>query len=859
MKVIPPKFWTDLFRRFCDAELYEELQGDLEEKFYEHLKDYGAKKAKALYRLEVLKMIRPSVIRTPKLMMNLSHLSLFRIHLKLCVRNLTRNKVFSAVTTAGFAAAISISLFLINLIYSGYSIDQQHDHLDRIYRVATKVTEEGGVKRYASVPFELKARVEEQVPGFELLTHVNRTFSVSFQRNDSPITLNGIYVDSAFFRIFNFPVIKGNINDIFRDRNSVIITEEVAEKLFNGQNPIGQVTNQGQVVRAVIASPKNKSHIGFEAIGNIDTLAPPLNKWAYRDRNYLYGRISPNADQETLEARLTALSDNIDKGAKAANTDQTFFLQSITGIMFKDAVFNEIGSSVGREGLIIFSALTVLLMAMSCFNYTNLSIARALQRTKEVGIRKVVGSTPMQIVSQFLIETFLFSGIGFVLGLGIYVYYSTRIGGLIPFPFLEISDYQVILLFAGFAVVVGCTAGLFPALFFSRISPLALFSKQSANGKLSLKGLRKILVGVQLTVSMFCIILLSLIIDQNRSLKNSPTGIQSDQLLVVSSTPETVELLIPEFEKIPGIAGSTVVSSMPVVDYPNYTNIIKDDMADSISTRFIKVDANFDEVFRPQLKLGSFFTAQNNKQSYLDAVVSDALLAKMSIPENEALGTVLRGEEIDYRITGVLSQTISANPLIKQDESMLLVNSRQNMDFGRLVLRIQGQDSDHTLSQIEAVWEGVFTDGNFQAVTLESQIDSAFKDMLNAIRIITFIGGCIILISILGQLGMALFNAQSRVKEIGIRKVMGAAIGRIMRLILKSTTNTILVAVLVATPLAYLVFVNLVAAEVRNPLNITPWVLLKGALILTLLVIGVIISQTWRVVNLNPAKSLRDE
>ena len=854
-----PRFWTRLLKFFCKESFHEELQGDLEEKFYANIESKGLRKAKSIYRKEVIKMLRPSVVKSIKSNSRLYNLSLFKIHWVLSVRSFKKNRVFSLVTTLGFAAAISISLFLINIIYSGYSLDRQHNDPKGIYRVATVETENGEIKKFASSPFELKEKITDNVPGFELLTHVNRTLATSFQIGGSAINLNGVYVDENFFKIFNFPSIKGNPADMFKDRNSIIITDEAAQKLFNGQNPIGQVTNQGQVVRAVVASPKNKSHIPFEVIGNIDSFSPDLKNGDYKSRNYLYGRIAENVTPKTLESRLESIPTRTNDDLDDVQREHSFFLQSIDGIMFKDGVFNEIGSSVGREGLIMFVSLTLVLIAMACFNYTNLSMARALQRTREVGIRKVAGSTRRQIIGQFLIETFLFSSMGFLVGLSIYVYYSNRISDVIPFPFLEITDYNIIFLFIGFSIITSLTAGIFPALFFAKISPLALFNKQLSKGKISLQGIRKLLVGFQLTVSMFMIVLLSLIIDQNQSLRNSPMGIESDQLLVVSSTPETVDLLRQGFEKISGVSSSTVVSSLPVVDFPVYLNLYMEGIADSLATRFIQVDADFDKVFQPKLKSGSFFSPQLGQQDYQEIVVSSALLEKMGISENEALGTLLSSSAHNYQIIGVLDQTISANPLIKQDESLLLINSSRPMQYARLVLRLEGKDLTHTLNQIQTEWEAIFIDGSFQATFLNSEIDSTFGNLLNAIRIITFISGCIILISMLGQLGMALFNAQSRMKEIGIRKVMGAAMGRIIGLILKSTTITIIIAAFIATPIAYVVFKYAVAADVRTPLEITPWLLLKGVLVLTLLVVGVVVSQTWKVASANPTQSLRNE
>jgi ABC-type antimicrobial peptide transport system permease subunit len=852
------RFWTKLLKFFCNDSFYEELQGDLEEAFHANTEAKGLKKAKSIYRKEVIKLIRPSVMKSMKTNRHMNNLALFKIHWLLSVRNLKKNRVFSLVTTLGFAAAISISLFLINMIYSGYSIDKQHPEVDRIYRVATNSNFQGERKIFASTPFSLKEKIDNEVPGFELLTHVNRTLAASFKINDSDIMLNGIYVDQSFFEIFSFSSIYGNTNDLFLDQNSIIITQEIAQKIYPNQNPIGQITEEGLVVRAVIESPKNKSHIPFEAIANITTFKR-LSEWEYRDRNYIYGRVLPSTKLGKLDERLTELANNIKTELPTIDQSQSYFLQSINGIIFQDGVFNEIGSSIGREGLIIFSSLTLLLISMACFNYTNLSMARALQRTKEVGIRKVAGSTKRQIISQFLIETSLFSSLGFLVGLGIYAYFSSRIAEFIPFPFQEISNYRIILVFISFAVMMGFSAGIIPSLFFAKISPLALFRKQASNGKLSFQGIRKLLVGLQLTISMFCIIFLSMIIDQNSIMRNTPVGVKTDQLLIVNSNPETVALLSQEFSKISGVVSSTVVSSLPVADFPRLISVYGDNIADSVTTRYFRVDANFDDVFEPELKLGSFFSSKTGQQDFLEVVVTEALLNKLEIPYESALGTILSQKDERFQIVGVLDQPIAANPLIKQDDALMLINSNERLAFGRLILKLEGSNLEGTLSQIESTWENFHATDNFQSSFLKTQIDSTYRDLMNAIRIIGFIGGCIILIAILGQLGMALFNAESKVKEIGIRKVMGATIQVIIGLILKNTLITMLISTLIAAPLAYIVFIISINNEVRTPLPVGPWVLLKGALLLALIVLGVVISQTWRVARLNPAESLKSE
>lgn len=852
-----PKFWTKVFEWFCGDDFYEELQGDLEERHALIEQDSGKKAADRYYRREVILMMRPSVLKKLR-STKFSNLSLFKMHWTLSIRNLQRNKVFSAVTIFGFAAAISISLFMINLVYSGYMLDQQHYDIDRIYRVSTLVAKEGETNNFASTPFQLKSQTMADIPGFDYLTHVNRTLQTSFEKNDYPIQVNGIYTDKEFFSIFNFPVILGSIRAIFDDNNSVAITDEVASKIFKGQNPIGQITNDGHVVRAVIKSPKNNSHIPFEIIGNIQTLYAANQSWIYNERNYLYGLISTNTNKAQLQRQLTNLAMVVQRAHEETKTITDFRLQSITGMIFKDEVYNEIGSSFGREGLIIFTVLTALLIAMACFNYTNLSMARALQRTKEIGVRKVVGSRPKQIISQFLIETLLISSIGFLVGLGIYEYYSSRIADSLPFAFLATTNFQIIILFTLFALIVGMAAGLFPAIYFSRISPLALFHKNSSNKKLSLNGLRKLLVGLQVTVSMFCLVLLSLIIDQNRSLRNAATGIKSENLLIVSSSPALVPIQINNLKEIAGVEAITMVSSMPVADFPRETKVIINGVKDSVDTRFIEVDESFENVFEPIINQGEFFGANAQKSGYKEIVVSKGLLSKINEKEETALGTIVKGINTNYIIVGVLEKAISANPLIGQNDAFMLVRA-ENPLSGRMVLKLSGNDHTNTLNEIETSWSQLYPEQIFQSNFLISMIESTYSEMNRAIRVITFIAGCIILISLLGQLGMALYNAQSRIKEIGIRKVMGASMNRIVRIILKSTTYTILFSALIALPMAYLVFVGIVAPELRNPLQVTPWILLKGALVLTILIVGVVISQTWKVVNLNPSSSLRNE
>ena len=472
-----PKFWTRLFNWLCDDDFAEELQGDLEERFYRDAENLGHQKAQSIYRKEVIKMIRPSVVGLQKRIPMLVRLSVFKIHFVLAIRNMVRNKTFSAVNVFGLGAAIAVCLFLVNMLVTGYTLDTQHKDYDRIYRVASYVERDIGNTLYASTSFPLTEKIRETIPDFEVVTQINTSFHPQAKVNGVAIEINGIYVDEHFFDLFNFKTIYGNPLEIFNDINSMAITEELADKLFPNENPIGKVTQGGFVIRAVLASPKGKSHILFEAITSLtayDTNANrAYNSWKYFYQDYTYAKLRPNLEAVSTSEKLDNLSALINEFPDVSPIKYNYLLQPVQGILFAEIAMNDLSNGIGKETVYVFSILIFLMMFIASFNYTNLSIARAIQRTKEVGIRKVVGSTRWQIVSQFLLETIIFSFIALVIGFTIYRYASSSYVEAAPEFSVIFStglSVQVILIFFGFTLFSGILAGIFPAIFFSRIT-----------------------------------------------------------------------------------------------------------------------------------------------------------------------------------------------------------------------------------------------------------------------------------------------------------------------------------------------------------------------------------------------------
>jgi len=869
----PSPLFTRLFQWLCNADYFEELQGDLEEYFFRDLEAMGEAKAQAIYRIQILKMMRPSVVRRPLKLQKLIMLSLFYMNFKLAFRNLIRHKVFSAVNVFGLAAALSVCLFMVNLIYTGFNYDRQHEDLGKLYRIENVVEQENVSyqTQYATVPYPAVAQLKMSIPDVEMLCHITKNATTVFDMNGVDLPTFGIATEPAFFEMFNFKTIHGNVQEIFNDVNSIAITEDVAERVFNGEYPIGKVTKDQKVIRAVIESPKGSSHMQFEIISALPDVSIKANgeaqpyslSWADVYSNYAYVKLKEESDANSLSQRLQLFSASVNRLNGLENSTFSFRAKPVKGLAFGEPVMNEIGIVIGREGFITFAIMIAVLMLIAGFNYTNLSIARAVQRTKEIGIRKVSGSTNGQIAGQILAETMIFSFLGLLLGVGIYRYYSDDFVANLPFfsgLFNPKLDLNILLTFGAFAAFTGLMAGLFPALHFARINPLSLFNGQVKNRRMSIMWVRRGLTTFQLTLSMFCVVFVTMLYQQAQLIKNTSQGIETENRLLIRTQKKEAALLKPLVEKIAAVKSSTLLSNIPGHAMGPTMAFYQLETADSSTNiQFFFADEHFDDVLAPKLLEGRFFNSASTSEGSREVLVNRKLLQIMNIDFEQAVGKSLKSKDGNLTIVGVVGDIAIGNPFNHSVEPMMIVGANSGANQGVLIANINEQNQDQTLAQLEAAWKEVHPEARFEPEFLKVFLDKPIDEFINLIKAQGFMSFAIIAISLLGQLGISLYNAETRVKEIGIRKVLGAKISSIIRLLLKGTIIPLIIAGMVASPIAYLLFQDGIAQDMRTPLEIGPGIFIQSLLLLGALVTGVVVSQTWRVASLNPTESLRAE
>ncbi|WP_420387926.1 ABC transporter permease [Roseivirga sp.] len=857
-----PQFWTRLFKWLCSEDYFEELQGDLEESFLRNIERHGLKKARQLYGKEVIKMVRPSVLNFKWQNNSGNHFSLFQLHLILALRNIGRNKVFSLVNILGLGAAIAVCIFMLNILYTGYSLDRQHQNHQRIFRITTQITKnEDFQTHYATTAFGLYEKIREELPDLESLTQVKNSFSPKIEISGSEIGLQGYYTQRNFFDIFSFPTLSGNIDDVFRDINSIAITASAAQRLFGGESPLGKVTTDGHVIRAVIESPKGKSHFDFEVIGNIE--AYELRKgelWQPYSSHYLYIKLLDGSSPEQISQKLEAISKETNN-ISHITARQHLRLQHLTSIAFtKNRIYQELSIIPDFSTVYIFGVLITIMLFMACFNYANLSMARAIQRTKEIGIRKVNGSTRWQIAQQFLAETMIFAILGYGVGLTIFYYFAPFIGEVVPelqSVFMPLPNSGLLVILFVFSLITGVFAGISPSIYFSKISPLALFRSKSKGQTFNLFAIRKIIIFFQLSLSAFVLFLVMHILNHNKNLINEDLGANKENIIVIEKPGKSARLLINELKKIPAIEALSLTSNLPGMGLEGIISI--NDSIESSHDNWIYVaftDSEFGEVFQPKMVNGEFFSANDNDWLNNEAVISKSAAITLGLDPKNAVGSTF-GPKNQYQVKGVLDDLIMAGPYDKSQASYIILRNRDNPS--KLVTRLNGINNTETISAMSKAWERIYPEQKFEPRYFNNLLKTSFEEVEAVGKVFGFLGFCIISIAFLGQFGLAVFTAENKIKEIGIRKVLGASTMKICLYLNSQSLKTTLLAGLVASPLAFLVFGELVGNASRLPIQFSITQATLGLLSLCFLLVGVISTQTWKTARKNPSTTLRNE
>ncbi len=863
----PPKPLLRFFRWFCHPKLHRYIEGDLLELYEERVKASGRRKANVRFALDVLLLFRPSIIKSPSATYQPNHYPIFKNYFKTSYRSMARNKLFTAINVVGLAVSMSVGLLMIAFISDLRSYDDFHEKSDQIYRVITTAEQhDGPIINLASTSIKAGYQIRKTLPSVETLTILRRGFSGDAVVGDHTLPVQALWADQSFFDVFTFPLLQGNPLTALSEPYSLVLTEPSAEKLFGRTDVVGQSVRFDTVdylVTGVMHATPKLSHLQFEALVSFATFElqnrradEDASGWENVFMNHAYLILPQSQNRRSLQTSLDQLS--AAENTAIQNRKFMLSLQPLSKISIGSHLTNEMGPSMDSTALWVILGLTCIVILSACFNYANLSMARALKRSREVGIRKVVGAKKIQVISQFLAESVMVSVFALAGSFGLFLLLKQQFIAIHPYigrlVVLNLSP-TLLVPFALLAVVIGIMAGVFPALFFSQIKVMQVLKGFPAFRAFRRVTVRKSLIVVQYAFSLMFITATIIGYHQYRSFLAFDLGFDTENVLNIDLQGNKAELLTQKLSALPAvseISQSTLVISLGSTwsAHLKYQN-----PNDSTSVWQNFVDEHYLPLHAYTLLAGRNF--KNDQQS--QAIVNEKLLKDFGIGENDpsqALGEVITLDGTETEIVGVV-KNFHYETL---EDPMKPVVFRYSSNPGRyLNVKVDASHWPETLGSIEKAWKELDPVHPLDARFYDDQIAHSYSPYVGMVKIIGFLAFLAVLISSVGLFGMVVFTTETKRKEISIRKVLGAGEMRLIYLLSKNFFSLLIISALIALPTTYLFFDRVVLTNVayHAPIGLGELLIgLAGVLVVALMMIG---SQTIKAARVNPAKILSEE
>ncbi|MFD2522179.1 ABC transporter permease [Emticicia soli] len=803
-------------------------------------------------------------------------------YIKTSKRNLLRNKMFSSINIVGLAISMSVGLLLIAFVLDLRSYDRFHKNGDRIYRI-TNVVRENRVQsgKFATTSIKAGKLIRQKVSGVEEVTIMRHDFSEDATVGDNILPVKGFWADPSVFKVFTFPMLQGNPETALKNPYSIVLTQTSARKLFGNENVVGKMIRFGIADYQVTGLMKDVpffSHITFEALVSLST-AEQINKnnnfdkWTNMSANYVYIRLPENANMVSIQRQLDAI-------AKEENlADEKTKIQLELLPLYNIVVGENFHSSEGGPGslgphmhpivLWILGGLALVVILSACFNYTNLSIARAMRRFKEIGIRKAIGAQKGQVWAQFLVESIMISLAALLLSFVLFLILRPQLISLAPemqrTVKLELT-LPMVTAFIFFSVVVGVIAGFLPALFFSKVNAInALRNAASVKGFKHLT-LRRTLVVVQYTLTLIFITTTAIGYVQYKNILSFDLGFNTENILNINMQDNKPEAFMKELSEMPEV--KSLSRSLIITSVGNaWGGFIKyKDSRDSALVMTNNVDENYLPLHEYKFIAGGNFVARpTTSEAVREIIVNEQFLKRFNISNKNPQKAI--DEEITFSNFNIRGRKMKIVGVIKDFHYGKVENLIGPVAFmtwvpgDRAVVnaKIQSKDIMATMAKIEAIWKKIDRVHVFDAKFYNEEIEEAYSEFSAMIKIIGFLSLLAISISSMGLFGMVAFTTETRLKEISIRKVMGASAGSLIYLLSRGFLVMLSISALIALPITYIFFEKYVLSNFpyHTPVQVTELLIgLMAVLLIAFIMIG---SQTMKAARANPVKVLKSE
>lgn len=795
-------------------------------------------------------------------------------YFKIAWRNILKNKLFSFINIFGLAIGIACCALIYLYVDYELSYDAYNENADRIVRITTLGYSPKKVDHFAPTSPLMALRMKANFPEVEKIVRINSSKRSISYKDKKFYDTKILYADSALLEVFTFDLIEGDAHKALTKPYSIVLTESTAKKYFGNENAFGKMMQFSDslnlMVTGIIKDIPVNSHFNTECFISRSTMFD-MNKdnedWRSNDEqnwfncdSYSYLLLRKGIDHKKLQPKINAMMEKeMADIRKQVGMYLNVELQPLKDIHLRSHLEAEFNDTKNGDILYvyIFTGAAILILLIACCNFINLSTARSLNRSKEIGLRKVIGANRWQLIMQFLGESMIFALIGTVISIIILILFipafNSFVGTNISF------SLHIIWLYLGIIVSVGIIAGLYPALLMSSFRPI-----QSLQGKVS-HGLsdlvfRKGLVIFQYTIAIILIICTSLILQQLDFIQNRNIGMRKDQVVTLEikgADSHKSDMILKELMRNPKVVNGTL-NSFSFKGVSNITLLPEGASENELtSSHVISVDENFIPTYDIKFVTGRNFSkefATDEKEAFI--VNEAAVKAWGWKTPKEAIGKKVQwafGKE--GKVIGVVKDFNFAS--LHENVKPLLIHIFPQW-FRAVSLRLNTQDLSKTMGEIESTWKGITTESPFKYTFDEDDFNSLYQSEQNMRTVMSAFTFLSVLVACLGLFGLASFTVKQRFKEIGIRKVLGSSISGIVSLLSKDFLKLVLIAFIIAAPVAWY-FMNKWLQDYAYRIDISWWIFMVAGVLAIAIAFATVCSQALRAATANPVKSLRTE
>ena len=784
------------------------------------------------------------------------------------LRVLRKDLFYSLFNIVGLTIGITSSIFLLMYVLDELSYDRYHKNADRIYRVVSHITEPDDAFDWAVAQIPFAPQVKEDYPEVEEYVRFIDAGRTLFKHGETFFYEDDVYyVDSTVFNIFSYKFISGNPETALLEPNSIVLTSSFAERYFGKSDPLGksiETSGNSYKITGLLEDVPENSHIKFSAMISRNTLPRQIGSWG-NFGVFTYILLPEGTDYKQFENKISEMYDKYMAGIfEKMGIKIEYVIQPITWIHLHSTMDGEPEPTGSIAYIYIFSIVALFMLIIASINYMNLATARSTKRAREVGLRKVLGSDRGLLIFQFLMESLILTLIAALLSLllvNLILPSFNQISGK-SLNFLSILEPDFLLSLLGIVLFLGIVGGSYPAFYLSRFNPVKVLKGDigTAYKKFSF---RKVLVVIQFSISLIMIISTWVVYSQIGFLKNKDVGFDKTNVI-------RLDLSTQDMTRQSDVFREAILTNPNVVNVGSTDTRIGNGSGkiifrmetpegmDERGVNFGVCDDTFFETMGITILQGRGFSREMMADTATGVIINETLAKRMNwddpIGKKVQIGSSRNNESPIARVVGLMKD-YNQTGLYNEVESYLLL-FRLNSDV--VYVKLGDKDVAGTLDFIGQKWENLFPDKPYKYTFLEDDFKDQFEQDRKRGLILAVFSLLTIFIAGLGLFGLSSFTVETRTKEIGVRKVLGAGVMEITAMIIKEFVLLILISIVIAFPIAYYMMKDWLQ-DYTYRTSLSPWIFIISGLGILILAVLIVSLHTFRAGNANPVDSIQQE